>query len=406
MSEGSYKPLMMDTRETIAPVVRRPAVKAGIALALLLAAAGAWSLLKPGAGGRGREDRAVPVSVATAGTKAMPVEISTFGRVQAIASVALRSRIDGVIAAVPVREGQDVAEGQVLFTLDDRQARAVLKQAEGTLARDRAQLENARRELARLAPLEEKSFVSKQQIDLARSTVAALEGAVDADIAAADNARVQLSYTAIRAPIAGRVGSVSSKVGNTVHSNDATPLLTINQLRPIYVSLSVPQASFPPLQAALAAGPVPVKVSVQGEPSAADTGVITFVENAVDTMTNTVGVKATVPNDGLKLWPGQFVDVLITLKVDQNATVVPVEAVQNGPNGTFVFVVGPENVVAMKPVEVSRTVGGDSVIARGLAPGDMVVTVGQMALEPGSRVRIKTADGAAPDAPRRAGGRS
>jgi multidrug efflux system membrane fusion protein len=322
----------------------------------------------------------------------MPVEITTFGRVQAIASVALRSRIDGVIASVPVKEGQDVKEGDVLFTLDDRQARASLKQAEGALARDRAQLEKAKRDLARLTPLEAKSFVSKQQFDLAQSSLAALEGSVAADEAMAENARVQLSYTVMRAPISGRIGGVSSKTGNTVRVADTAPMLTINQLKPIYVSFSLPQASFPPLQEAMATGPVSVRVSMSGQADAANTGVITFVENAVDAMTNTVGVKATVANENLRLWPGQFVDVLITLSVEDKATVVPSEAVQMGPAGTFVFVVGADDKAQMRPVDVSRSLGAETVIAKGIAPGEKVVTLGQLALEPGVKVRAKTPD--------------
>ena len=388
MSEGSYRSASREPLAAVAPARMSSAGKAGIALAVLVAAAIAWSVFG-GTSTKRAAERTVPVAVATAYTKAMPVQITTFGRVQAIASVALRSRIDGVIASVPVKEGQDVKEGDVLFTLDDRQARANLKQAEGALARDRAQLDKAKRDLERLTPLEAKSFVSKQQIDLAQSSLAALEGSVAADAAMAENARVQLSYTVMRAPISGRIGSVSSKTGNTVRVADTATLLTINQLKPIYVSFSLPQSSFPPLQEAMAAGPVQVRVSMSGQADAANTGEITFVENAVDAMTNTVGVKATVANENLRLWPGQFVDVLITLKVEDKATVVPTEAVQTGPEGTFVFVVGADDKAIMRAVDVSRILGPETVIAKGVAPGDKVVTVGQLALEPGVKVRVK-----------------
>ncbi len=388
MSEGSYRSASREPLAAVAPPRVSAAGKAGIALGLLVAAAIAWSFFGTTSTKRA-PDRTVPVAVAAAYTKAMPVQITTFGRVQAIASVALRSRIDGVIASVPVKEGQDVKEGDVLFTLDDRQARANLKQAEGALARDRAQLDKAKRDLERLTPLEAKSFVSKQQLDLAQSNLAALEGSVAADAAMAENARVQLSYTVIRAPISGRIGSVSSKTGNTVRAADTATMLTINQLKPIYVSFSLPQSSFPPLQEAMAAGPVQVRESMSGQADAANTGEITFVENAVDAMTNTVGVKATVANENLRLWPGQFVDVLITLKVEDKATVVPTEAVQTGPEGTFVFVVGADDKAIMRAVDVSRILGPETVIAKGVAPGDKVVTVGQLAIEPGVKVRVK-----------------
>ncbi len=401
MSEGSYKPASREPLAAVKPMDMRSAGKSGIALGVLVAAAIAWSQFG-GSSSKAPAERAVPVTVASSYTKAMPVEITTFGRVQAIASVALRTRVDGVIASVPVKEGQDVKEGDVLFTLDDRQARASLKQAEGALARDRAQLEKAKRDLARLTPLEAKSFVSKQQFDLVQSNLAALEGSVAADEAMAENARVQLSYTVMRAPISGRIGGVSSKTGSTVRVADAAPMLTINQLKPIYVSFSLPQSSFPPLQEAMAAGPVKVRVSIAGQADAANTGEITFVENAVDAMTNTVGVKATVANENLRLWPGQFVDVLITLKVEDKATVVPSEAVQTGPAGTFVFVVGADDKALMRPVDVSRSLGAEIVIAKGLAPGEKVVTLGQLALEPGVKVRVKAPDDKAAAA---AGGR-
>ena len=234
-------------------------------------------------------------------------------------------------------------------------------------------------------------------MDQARSAVAGLQGSLAADAAAVESARVQLSYTVITAPIDGRVGSVASKLGNSIRAADGTPLVTINQLRPIYVSFSTPQTDFSALQQALAAGPVAVRVKPPGATAVAETGQITFIENAVDTMTNTVGVKATVANDETRLWPGEFVDVLMTVRIDPAAVVVPSEAVQAGPSGTFAFVIGADDKVAMRPVEVSRTISGETVIASGLASGERVVTSGQIALEPGSKVRVKTAESTGKD---------
>ncbi len=335
---------------------------------------------------------AVPVTAATAAIQPVPVEIVTIGRVQTVASVVIRSRIDGVVDAVNVADGQDVKAGDVLFHLDDREAQAILRETEANLARDRAQLANAKREVERLMPLAEKSFASKQSLDQLQTNVAALESSVAADVALAEQSRVRLSYTVITAPIDGRIGTVSSKLGSSVRQGDATPLLTINQLTPIYVAFTVPQRDLLGLQSAMKTGPVRVAASIAGTeaaPGPPAIGEVAFFENSVDMATNTLLVKATFPNADRSLWPGQFVNVVLTLRVDRDALVVPVNAIQINQEGTYVWVIGADMTVSQHPVAVLRQQNGMATIKEGIAAGDRVVTNGQLRLTPGALVAIQ-----------------
>jgi multidrug efflux system membrane fusion protein len=326
------------------------------------------------------------VFVTPAITKAMPVQIGTIGRVQTIASVAVKSRIDGVIGEVLVHDGQTVNVGDVLFRLDDRQATAQLHQAQAALARDKAQLENGRRDLDRLTPLQQKEYVSRQSVDTARTNVAVQEAAVKADEAQVENLQVQLSYTVIKAPIGGRLGTIGYKVGNNVKANDTTSLVTINQIKPIYVSFSVTQSDLAELRAAMAREKVEVQIRGQNNEFPPLTGQVSYFDNTIDASSNTITVRATVANDNETVWPGQFVNVLITLRVDPNAVVVPSEAVQAGQNGNYLFVVDAGSVAHVRSVEVSRTIGNQAVIAKGVQPGDSVVTSGQLRIRDGVKV--------------------
>jgi membrane fusion protein, multidrug efflux system len=319
----------------------------------------------------------------------MPVQLDNIGRVQPIASVAVKARIDGQITQVAVADGQEVKAGDLLFVLDNRQAQAALDQAEAMLQRDQAQLANAQRELDRLSPLGAKNFASKQQIDAARTAVAAAQATISGDQAAVENDKVQLSYTVIRAPIDGRLGTIGLKLGSTIKAADATPLVTINQLRPIYVAFSLPERELAELQKAMAAGPLTVAATIPGDEDAPQGGVLAYIENATDPDTGTLSVKARFPNEQERLWPGQFVNVVLTLRVEPNAIVVPSEAVQTGQDGSLVFVIKPDDTVETRAVTIDRTVGADTVIAKGLSPGERVVTVGQMRLVPGAKVEVQ-----------------
>jgi multidrug efflux system membrane fusion protein len=344
---------------------------------------------------------AVPVVIAPATRKPMPVRIEAIGTVQPIATVAVKSRVDGEIAEVKISDGQAVKAGDVLFVLDTRAAEAQLRQAEATLAKDRAQLENAKRDVGRYKPLTEKEFVSRQQLDTAQTNAAALEATVLADQAIIDTFKVQLTYYTIRSPLDGRVGTIALKTGNAVKAQDTISLVTINQIKPIYVSYAVPQRELPGIRAAAGAGTVPVQATVPGDPGAPATGKIFFFDNQIDPTTGTISLKAIFDNADERLWPGEFVNVSSTLRVEAEAVTVPSSAVQVGQNGSYVFVVKADNTVEMRPVTVNRTVGNESVISKGLNADERVVTDGQLRLTNGSRVEIRTSEAAGAQARQR-----
>jgi multidrug efflux system membrane fusion protein len=362
-----------------------------VAIFLVVGAVGAWAFRASGpssTGGRPAEP-AKPVVAATAAVRPMPVLIDAIGHVETQSSVVVRSRIDGVIAKVWVEDGQEVKAGDTLITLDDRQARASLKQAQGAVERDKAQLENARRDLARLEPLARSGAVSKQQLDQAVGNVAALEGTVVADEAQVESFKVQLTYTRIEAPISGRIGTIGQRLGSSVRAADAAALVTINQLDPIYVSYSVPQRELPALQDAMSAGAVPVRIVIAGREKQPLEGKVAYIDNAIDVASGTLPVRAIVANPDRHLWPGLFVNTTTTVRVDQKAIVIPAEALQTGQNGTFVFVIKSDMTVTARTVVVDRTLDDLAVIRSGLAAGEQVVTSGQLRLGEGTRVEIR-----------------
>lgn len=342
--------------------------------------------------------QAAPVLAAEAVVKPMPVEIAAVGHVQTIASVAVRARVDGEIATVPVADGQAVKAGDVLFTLDDRQARAQLDQARAALARDRAQLDYARKQVARYAPLAAKDYSPREQFDLAQSNAGAMAGTVKADEAAVAGAETQLSYTVIRAPIDGRIGTIAFKTGNSVQAAAATPLATINQIRPIYVALSVAQRDLAEVRRAMARGPVPVTAIIAGDAGGPVRGTLAFIENQVDPSSGTLSVKATFDNADEQLWPGQFVDATLVLRIEPRAVTVPTVAVQDGQDGAYVFVIRTDSTVEQRPVTVGWSAGAETVIAKGLAGGEKVVTTGQLRLTNGAAVQVRS-PGERPAAP-------
>lgn len=334
---------------------------------------------------------AVPVVVATVSRQPIPVRIETIGTVQTIATVTIKSRIDGYIDRVLIEDGQYVKAGDVMFRLDARAAQAQLQQVQATLAKDQATLANARRNVKRYEPLVAKDFVSRQQYDNAATTAQALEAAVAADQAAIENSKALLSYYTMVAPIDGRVGAVTIKAGNSIKANDL-PLATINQIKPIYVTFSLPQSELPALRDAMSRGAVEVSVRAAGDEGGPIAGAVAFFDNSVDTTSGTIGVRAKFENDEQRLWPGQFVNLTATTHVDENAIVVPPAAVQVGQDGKYVFVIKPDNTAEARPVTVSRTVDGKSVVAKGLADGERVVIDGQSRLTNGVRVEIRSAN--------------
>jgi membrane fusion protein, multidrug efflux system len=338
-------------------------------------------------GGRGRE--AVPVVLATATQKAMPIQIRTVGNVEAYSTVSVKSQVTGVLTEAHFKEGQNVKKGQLLFTIDPRPLEAVLKQSEANLARDVAQLENAREQARRYDELVKKNFVSKEQYDQIRTNAAALEAVVDADKAAVDNAKVQLSYCYIYSPIDGQVGTLLVNEGNLVRVNDGAPLVVINQVAPIYVTFSVPEQNLSDIRRRLSEGSLRVEAQFQSDQGHPELGALAFIDNAVDRTTGTIKLKAEFKNEDRRLWPGQFVNVALTLATQVDAIVIPSEAVQVGQEGQHVFVVKPDKTVEMRPVTVGPTNEGEAIIASGLAAGEQIVREGQFLLGPGSRIEVK-----------------
>lgn len=344
-----------------------------------------------GAGG------AVPVVIAQVVEKPMPLEIGVIGTVEAYSTVAVRSQITGQLTAVNFKEGEDVSKGQVLFVLDRRPLEGVLTQAEATLTKDLAQADNARQQLQRYQDLAKSGLTTRDQLDTATSAAASLDAVVGSDRAAVENAKVQLDYATIAAPISGRTGSLIVHVGNLVRATDGTPLVNINQVAPIYASFGVPEARLPELKRYLALGPIRVAARAPTDTDPPSIGTVDFVDNAVDQTTGTIRVKAAFPNADRRLWPGQFVNVVVTLSVDANAIVVPSTAVQASDKGPYVFVIKPDKTAEQRMVTVARINGAETIIRDGLKTGETVVTDGALRLVTGSRVTIK-ADNTGPKA--------
>ena len=329
----------------------------------------------------------VPVTVATAERRAVPFELAATGSVEPIQTVAVQPQVSGPIVRIAFREGQNVEKGQVLFQLDPRPFQAALNQAQGLLARDRAQAANAEQEAKRYATLAEKEYVTAQQNDAARTTAAASTATLAASQAAVDQARLNLQYATIRAPISGRTGSLRVREGNLVRAADTGPLVTINQIRPILVRFAVPAANLPSIQRYRGDTIAVMAAPAAGGPKSE--GRLTFVDNAVDTATGTILLKGSFPNADGALWPGEFVNVRLRLYVQRDALVVPASAVVSGQQGSFVFVIQPDSSAATKAVQVDRTAGDLAVVSGGIQPGDRVVTDGQLRLRQGAKVQIK-----------------
>jgi multidrug efflux system membrane fusion protein len=333
---------------------------------------------------------AVPVQVAAVTTIAAPLTIQANGSVEPLQTVAIQAQVGGTLDAVTFNEGDDVQAGQTLFRIDPRPFEAALRQSEATLARDDAQAQNAQRDAERYKALVEKDYVTKSQADQAVSAAAGAQATVLADRAAVDNAKLNLNYTTIRAPLSGRTGRLLVRQGNLVKPN-ADPLVVINQLRPILVRFTVPQHDFPALQRRNARGPVPVRVVTADSGKVAEVGTLAFLDNAVDSLTGTVTAKARFENQTNGLWPGEYVHVDVELDVQPNALAIPTSALLAGQQGDYVFVVGADKTAKVRPVSVGRPVGNLTTIDKGLAAGEQVVVDGQSRLTPNAKVDAKPA---------------
>jgi len=343
--------------------------------------------------------------VTTVTPKSMPILVEAVGTVQSISSVQLKTRVDSQIVKVNVEEGALVKEGDLLFELDARTLKAQLSQIEAQIRKDQAQLEQAKRDTLRAGDLLTKGAGTVVQRDTNFTTQKAAEAQLEADEAMRQNILTQISYTEIRAPVSGRIGSIPYKAGTTLRMSDNTAtavLATLNQVDPIFVQFAIPQVYLPDLRAAMAKGEVKVVAIV--DDNRKQSGAMAFIENTVDPNTGTVTGKAKIANANEGLWPGQFVKAEIILGVEANALAVPAAAVQLGPQGPYVFVIKDNNVAELRPVNISRTQAGESVIASGLKAGEQVVVDGQLRLVNGASVAIRPAQGetpppAAPSAP-------
>jgi multidrug efflux system membrane fusion protein len=331
-------------------------------------------------------ERAVPVDVAVAAKKQLPVRVDLLGTVTPIASVAVKTRVDTEIVGVHFQDGAMVRQGDVLFTLDARAIEAQLHQAEGTLAKDQAQLEGAQRDMRRYTDLVAKGATPVTNLDNAKTQVATFEGSIRADQALIENLKVQIGYCTIRAPISGRVSMAAVKVGNFVRQADTTPIATIIQTAPVYVTFALPQGSLAELRASLANESANIEAIVPGDPRKA-AGQVTMIENTVDPATGTVPVRATMPNSDEVLWPGTLVTVRLVFR-EEEAVSVPSVAVQVGQSGSYVFVI-KDGAATVQPVTVARTLDTQTVLSSGLNGGETVVTEGQLLLRNGTKVSAR-----------------
>lgn len=356
-----------------------------IAVALPLAGMGVWWYFGGGAAPVEKKGPPpVPVLMAKAVLRDVPLTLDLAGRAEAFESVSIKSRVDGQVQSVDFAEGRHVAQGEVLLRLDPADYEARLRQAEAALARDQAQLVKAQADVERAISLKAKGFISDAGIDTARAAATGAAATVKADQAALDLARLQLDYTTVRAPFDGIVGARLVFPGTAVKAND-TLLAVVNRVRPILVAFSVPEKYLPRLRASLK-NKGAVTVAVPGDKTPMP-GTIRFLDNAVDTTTGTVQMKAQLANDGERLSPGQFVDVSLGIETLAQAVTVPAEAIQQGPGGSFVYVVKDDKTVDMRKVVVVATQRGLAAVKEGLTAGETVVVDGQLRLVPGATVR-------------------
>jgi membrane fusion protein, multidrug efflux system len=340
-----------------------------------------------------KQPMSVPVAVGKVMQKDVPVQIKAVGTVEAQSSVLLKPQVGGVITKIAFQEGQLVKKGDLLATIDARPFEATLAEAEANLNKEIAQAKTARELAARYESLVKKDYVTKEQYDQVRTNAEALEASAEADRAAVQNAKLQVNYCTIRSPISGRTGKIMVHAGNVVKANE-TDIVQIHQIDPIYVRFAVPEENLSDINRYQASKKLSV---VAGEKSGQNraTGTLTFIDNQVDVNTGTITLKGEFNNPKGILWPGEFVDVTLILTTRPQAVVVPSAAVESGQKGPFVFVVKPDMTAELRTVQVGDTIGDETVVEKGLNPGETVVTDGQLRLLPGSKVEVKNLEKAA-----------
>lgn len=331
----------------------------------------------------------VPIMTAKAMQKAMPVELHAIGTGQAHSTVSIESQVAGIVSAVHYTQGEFVKKGDLLVSLDDRPFQAALQLAQANLTKDKANAELADVQAERYQKLFQSGVVPKEQVDQFVATAAADKAAVQADEASVETARLNVSFCSIYAPITGRTGAQLIYPGAVVKADDVPVLVVINEISPIYITFAVPQQYLGDIKKYMAKGRLPIQAT-PSDNSAPENGFLTFVNNTVDATTGTIQLNGTFQNSDLRLWPGEFVTVILRLSQQENAIVVPSQAVMTGQEGDYLFVVKPDMTVDLRSVKVARTVNGQSVVTEGVKPGETVVTDGQVRLIAGSKVRIRT----------------
>ena len=331
----------------------------------------------------------VPVLAAKAVNRDVPNQLHEIGTVEAFESIAIKARVGGNLQTVNFKEGDFVTKGQLLLAIDPRPFAATLAQAEANLARDQANAKQARTNEQRFAFLLKEEVGSRQQHDDAYATAASLAATVAADRAAVESAKLNLQYTEIRSPVDGRTGKLQAHPGDLIKADADTPIVTIAQVQPIYVDFSIPEKNLGQVRRSMETHTLEVDATIPGDPQQAEHGVLSFVDNSVDKTTGTISLKGVFQNENRRLWPGQFVNATLTLAVIPNAVLVPSQAIQTGQEGAFVYVVGRDMKVAMRPVVAGAVFDTETIIERGVKAGETVVTDGQLRLMPGAMVRLK-----------------
>jgi multidrug efflux system membrane fusion protein len=329
---------------------------------------------------------AIPVTVGVVSAQDMPVLLHGIGTVQAFNTIAIKSRVDGTIVKVDFTEGQEVEASAVLFQIDPRPYRAALAQAKAAKAQHTAQLESAQLDFERSSKLITRGFQTQQSFDQQRATVGQLNAAIEGDQAQIETAELNLEYTNIRAPISGRLGARLVDIGNLVRAGEAAPLVMMTQVRPVFVTFTLPQQNFEDVRDRQVKAPLAVKAYTSDDTRELATGRLTLIDNAIDQLTGTIRLKAQFDNEEERLWPGQFVNVRVVLDTRRAVPTVPAQAVQDGPDGPIVYVVKPGDTVHRKAIEVAAIQDGVACVTQGLAPGERVVVNGQFRLTEGARI--------------------
>ena len=333
--------------------------------------------------------RPVPVTAAVAVQKNIPIEIKAIGNIESYATVSIKARVNGELQKVHFTEGQEVSKEKLLFTIDPRPFQAALNESSARLEKDKALFSKAEDDYRRYENLLQRGSISREQFDQVRANLSALKATIQADEAVVENARVQLGYTSIYSPISGRTGNLLIDQGNMIKANDDNKsLVVIEQIRPIYVGFAVPEANLYEIMNRLNRERLSITALPEGLKAAPVKGLLSFVDNSVDSKTGTIRLKGTFKNQDGRLWPGQFVNVVLTLGDRKDVVMVPSQAVQNGANGPYVFTITQDNKVEYKPIVAGRTHNGEIIIEKGVSAGEKVVTDGHLRLTPGAPVEI------------------